>query len=264
MTPLTNYFAHRTAAERYAESRPYIHPFIVDHIRALTGIENFGDVLDVGCGTGQSTRAVAQIARRVVGIDNSADMLAHSAPLPRVEYQRADAELLPFADSSFDLITVGLAFHWFDQPRFLREARRVLKPAGWLVVYNFGCTGEMQGPPDFRRWFVESYLRRYPTPPRAPQGVTDELASSCGLKLLNREVVKHGVSMSRDQFAEFLLTQSNVIVAVEEGAQQLDDVAAFLTTEMAPYFREQSATMEFRIEMVYLQPVNGASDRLSR
>jgi len=61
-------------------------------------------------------------------------MLALAPKLANVVYQEADAEDLPFEEEKFDLITVGLAFHWFDQKRFLREAWRVLKRAGAVHV----------------------------------------------------------------------------------------------------------------------------------
>jgi protein-L-isoaspartate O-methyltransferase len=60
MSKPVNYFTHATAAERYARGRPYQHPAIVRRICEITGVSRFESVLDVGCGTGQSTRAVAE------------------------------------------------------------------------------------------------------------------------------------------------------------------------------------------------------------
>lgn len=53
------------------------------------------------------------------------------------------AEELPFTDSSVDLVTAMSAFHWFDRPRFLQEAHRVLKPRGCLALLNYTLNMEL-------------------------------------------------------------------------------------------------------------------------
>src|ERR1700722_16902999 len=136
MAEARNYFIHATAAERYARGRPNLHPPIVRRICEVTGRSRFASVLDIGCGTGLSTRALAAVADRVIGIDSSPEMLVQATGSPGIVYQQARAESLPFADRSFDLLNVGLAFHWFAPQAFLSEARRVLRDDGWLVIYN--------------------------------------------------------------------------------------------------------------------------------
>lgn len=121
--------------------------------------------LDVACDTGQSTVALKEISSRVVGTDVSQEMLARAPCEAGVRYVEAPAEDLPFEDRSFRLITVALAFHWFDRSRFLAEARRVLEPSGWLVVYDSGFFGEMKENPKHERWYREVYLMRYPARP---------------------------------------------------------------------------------------------------
>ena len=148
---VTNLFIHRSAAERYAAARPYFHPLVVEKISRFTGVERFGRALDVACGTGQSARALTTIADVVDAIDISPEMIAQSEPHERCALRVAAAERMPFADGCFDLATVGLAFHWFDQSAFLSEARRVLRARGWLVIYTSGFIGEMAENEAFRR-----------------------------------------------------------------------------------------------------------------
>jgi ubiquinone/menaquinone biosynthesis C-methylase UbiE len=121
-----SYFESRDAAERYVGGRPYFHPLVIKKIRDFLRLrEPIPLALDVACGTGQSTVALKEISSRVVGTEVSREMLT-LAREAGVRYVEAPAEDLPFADGSFQLITVALAFHWFDRPRFLAEARRVL------------------------------------------------------------------------------------------------------------------------------------------
>src|SRR5688500_2039719 len=93
-----NYFAYASAAERYAHGRPYFHPAVIARVVARLGMRlRVPAALDVGCGTGQSTGALAPAAERIVGIDTSADMLAQACwrDAPGIAFVRAAAEVLP-------------------------------------------------------------------------------------------------------------------------------------------------------------------------
>src|SRR5262245_45308728 len=105
-----SHFASAAAAERYASARPYFHPLVVARIAEVCcPTRNVGRALDVGCGTGQSSTALAEIALEVVGVDVARSMLGHAHQHPRISYVECPAEALPFADQSFELISVGLA-----------------------------------------------------------------------------------------------------------------------------------------------------------
>jgi len=252
MANSSNYFAHHTAAERYAHGRPDVHPTIIRRIREFTGGMRFSWALDAGCGTGQSTRAVAEIADRVVGIDISAEMLAQAIPGPTTQYQQSSAESLPFANASFDLVTVGLAFHWLDQKRFLTEARRVLRDDGWLVIYNSAFMGKLAEEPAFGPWYREVYLLRYPTPPRSQAAVSEEFVGPFRFTFGGKDTLTQGIAMSRDQCVSYLLTQSNIIAAVERGSERLEAVAAFLSDSVVAFFRDAARTMQFQSDIVFL------------
>ncbi|KAM7380796.1 hypothetical protein PAMP_004069 [Pampus punctatissimus] len=101
---------------------------------------------DVGCGSGQGTVLLAKHFASVVGTDVSPAQLEvalQHAKEPNITYQQCVAEELPFADSSVDLMTAMSAFHWFDRPRFLKEAHRVLKPRGCLALLNYTIDMEL-------------------------------------------------------------------------------------------------------------------------
>jgi ubiquinone/menaquinone biosynthesis C-methylase UbiE len=107
-------------------------------------------------------------------------MLSHAGRHPQIRYLEGPAEQMPFSDASFGLVTVGLAFHWFDQRQFVSEARRVLQPGGWLVIYNDRFMGRMTGNDDYQKWYREQYLMRYPSPPRNRQTFADSDALAYG------------------------------------------------------------------------------------
>jgi 2-polyprenyl-6-hydroxyphenyl methylase/3-demethylubiquinone-9 3-methyltransferase len=93
-------------------------------------------VLDLGCGKGRFSRALAALGASVIGLDLSGAMLAEAAGVERV---RASARRLPFGPASFDDIIAVEAFEHLA-PRSLdtvcREARRVLRPGGRLVIVD--------------------------------------------------------------------------------------------------------------------------------
>ncbi|KAM9631407.1 putative methyltransferase isoform 2-T3 [Morphnus guianensis] len=97
-------------------------------------------VVDVGCGSGQGTRFLAEHFKKVVGTDISEAQIqeAREAPsLPNVSYLVCPAEELPFEDASVDLLTSFTAAHWFDIEKFMREANRVVKPGGCMVISTY-------------------------------------------------------------------------------------------------------------------------------
>ncbi|HVU38588.1 MAG TPA: methyltransferase domain-containing protein [Opitutales bacterium] len=252
VTPV-NYFSHATAAERYARFRPYFHPLIAGRLVRFTGCARFKNVLDVACGTGNSARALADIADQVTGLDSSAAMLAQAPVLPNVTYQAGSAEALPFAEASFDLLTVVMAFHWFDQGRFLSEARRVLQPRGWLLLYNNVLLGGMKENPAFKHWVGLTFLPRYHTPPRARKKVTASYAGGFGFELAGRENTFNEIVMTPEQLTGYFLTQSNVIAAVEQGSESLEEVAAWIAAGVRPFFAQPTATMQFGSDIFYLR-----------
>jgi ubiquinone/menaquinone biosynthesis C-methylase UbiE len=107
--------------------------------------ERLGDlrgrrVLDVGCGTGRLSLALAERAgAKVWGIDASPEMLAEArakAP-PGAAFKQARAESLPFKDGWFERVVLWLVIHLVDRDAALGEARRVLGQHGRAVVVTF-------------------------------------------------------------------------------------------------------------------------------
>ncbi|XP_036401153.1 putative methyltransferase DDB_G0268948 isoform X1 [Megalops cyprinoides] len=107
----------------------------------------FDLAVDVGCGSGQGTVLLTPHFNQVVGTDVSPaqlEMAQTNNHTPNVSYRQSAAEELPFPDTSADLVTAMSAAHWFDRPRFLQEAYRLLKPRGCLALLNYTLDMELQ------------------------------------------------------------------------------------------------------------------------
>jgi len=248
-----NLFIHSSAAQRYAAARPYFHPLVMHRITSFTGIFNFSHVLDVACGTGQSSRALADVADHVNSIDISPAMIEEAESHERVRYHVASAEAIPFPNRSFDLVTVGLAFHWFDQAEFLREMHRVLKTDAWLVIYTSGFFGEMVEDPSFSEWAQKKYPEKFPAPPRHNTGVAVDSVEPFGFALQNTEKFTHTEIMTAEELTSYLLTQTNVIAAVENGSVPLEAAANWILGGIQPFFKDETRTMKFGGSMSFLQ-----------
>ncbi len=250
-----NFFNPKSAAARYTKGRPYFHPLVIERIRAFLSIKQaLPHALDVGCGTGLSTAALKEIALRVVGVDASMEMVALAAREHAVEYCVARAEQLPFKENGFDLITLSSAFHWLDRDRFLKEAGKLLRPAGWLIVYDNFFQGQMQENAEFNSWYRESYLSKYPPPPRTWPAFTAEDCADRGFSLLGKEQFQNERNFSVEALVDYLVTQSNVIAAVEYGDEEIEDVRDRLTENVKPLFGDlKQASFRFQGPIWYLE-----------
>lgn len=92
-------------------------------------------VLEVGCGAGQGLRLLARQASELKAGDYSPEVLATALEnFPDLDLSVFAAESLPFADQSFDRVLLFEAIYYVDAEEFFREAWRVLKPGGVLLM----------------------------------------------------------------------------------------------------------------------------------
>ena len=251
-----NYFGSKSVAERYAKHRPNFHPLVVEKIKAYLNLERPLQVaLDVGCGPGQFTVALKEIAKIVIGMDISAEMLGAADKTTGIPYIQTPAEWLPIKGNSSDLLTTSLAFHWFDPKRFFAEARRVLREDAWLIISNNGFSGQMLGNDEFAEWVTQVYDRRYPSPPRNSSPMTPEVSQEHGFRFAHEEDYQNGVPFTIEELAAYLVTQSNVIAATQGGKERVEDIFRWILAQTRPLFKTERPVFAFRGYIWYLQKV---------
>ena len=181
----------------------------------------------------------------VVGIDISMPMLAEAEKGAAINYVCSAAEKLPFGGGVFDLISVGLAFHWFDQQRFLAEANRVMEANRWLVLYNSWFSGDMLNAPTFHQLGWERYLAQFPTPPRESIPITARLAQAHGFELVGSREFEDWIALSRNELIAYFSTQSNVVLVVERGGLRYEAAEAAIDDIVSPFFDRERQQFRF-------------------
>ncbi|MBO0677325.1 class I SAM-dependent methyltransferase [Mycolicibacterium sp. S2-37] len=94
------------------------------------------DVLEAGCGEGYGADLIADVAGSVIGLDYDEATVAHvRARYPRVDVRHGNLADLPLPDGSVDVVAnFQVIEHLWDQPQFVRECHRVLRPGGLLMM----------------------------------------------------------------------------------------------------------------------------------
>jgi demethylmenaquinone methyltransferase/2-methoxy-6-polyprenyl-1,4-benzoquinol methylase len=133
--------------------------------RAALGLRPGELVLDVGAGTGVSTEELGRSGAYAVGADLSIGMLrAGRRTRPDVPLLAGDALALPFADGTFDAVTISFALrNVVDTAGALRELARVTRPGGRLVVCEFSHPTNTA----FRTAYLSYLMRSLPTVARS-------------------------------------------------------------------------------------------------
>lgn len=211
---MSQFFSLEESARRYDLYRPAVHDVALGWLRACVGDKRFNSGIDIGCGTGQSTTPLTEVCDNVVGIDCSAEMLKHA------EIRGVNTRLIPCEEleegSQFDLISCCMAFHWFDTAKAIQAFKRISAPGATWLIYSFAFQGHATNV-DFNSWFKDFYLKEYPSPPRNRTfGVmpTDDAE----IQRLAQEQGVLSVEFTPEQLVGYFTTQSNIEVAVKNGA----------------------------------------------
>lgn len=199
--------------QSYDKARGY-SPEVMDlwlgRIRALVPKPEVADILDLGCGTGRFSFALAQaFDARVTGLDPSEKMLAEARRKPsdsRLSFRQAEAESLPLEADSQDLVFLSMVLHHLADPgQAARECRRVLRSRGRVCLRNtlaegIGSYPQIRFFPGYRAALERQLM------PRADLISTFQAA---GFALQDHEVVAHPMAASWQDLAEKLQSRAD-------------------------------------------------------
>jgi ubiquinone/menaquinone biosynthesis C-methylase UbiE len=136
--------------DRGRDHGPELLQLWMDVVASSVGKQRLGTILDLGCGTGRFSEALAaHFDAEVAGIDPSNKMLEHAQRKQRdrrVRYQLGRGEAIPLPNNAVDLVFMSMTFHHFDDPlRVAQECYRVLREGGTALLR----TGTRERIPDY-------------------------------------------------------------------------------------------------------------------
>lgn len=242
-----NPFDTSDMAAGYAHSRPPVHPRVIDLLRPHLPAGPLDRALDVGCGAGLSTRALAGLAAAIYGIEPAGGMLRFAATVaPGARFTVAAAEALPFADRSFDLITAAGSLNWVDLDRFFPEASRILVTGGQLIVYDFSAGRSFTDSDALDRWF-ESFRACYPRPASEARYLDPDVVAeaAAGFRPDASATFEIPIELSRDFYLNYILTETNVAHAVRNGTP-IGEIRQWCAESLAEIWPEDPREILFR------------------
>ena len=215
-------------------------------------------VVDFGSGTGLSTRAWAERANEVVGVEASLEMREQAeaeTSAPNVRYVHAYAHESGLPGGTADIVTCSQSFHWMESEPTLVEAARILRPGGVFAAYDYDW-------PPVVHWEVEAAFeemvervgmkRAERGNPRYPKhGHLDRIRAS-GHFRYTREIVLHSREQgSADRIVGMALSLGPLTVMLNEGVSEEEAGLAGLreATERALGDREVEMFLCYRARL---------------
>ncbi|MEO3868776.1 methyltransferase domain-containing protein [Nonomuraea sp. B12E4] len=250
---MTSVYDSERLAASYAFDRPPVHQQILKSVRLKRPV---GRALDVGCGAGVSTAALAPLTEQVIGLEPVPAMLVHRRSVaPSARFVVGTAEGLPFPGASFDLVAAAGSLNYTDLASALAEVARVLTPDGVFLLYDFSQRHSLTGDA-LATWF-EAFQQRFPSSSGWRPLVVPELClAGTGLRLLDCTDVEIPVPMTFDDYLRYVLGEVRVDSAIARGDDSAEQARDWCRRTLAEVFRSGEMTVVFRGYLATLAPTS--------
>lgn len=224
---------------------------VMAHVKVGPGTDH----LDAGCGAGMAASLSASLGAQVSGLDAAETLLDIARErVPGGDFRQGDLEALPFADDSFDLVTGFNSFQYAgDAAQALREAGRVTRPGGRIVIMTWGEPAGMEA-----AGHVAALKPLLPPPPPGaggPFALSEEaslraFAEAGGLTPL--ETVDVDTPWHYPDLATALRGMASSGVAVKAAEHSGEDALMSAMTEFLKPFEKPDGSITFGASARYL------------
>jgi ubiquinone/menaquinone biosynthesis C-methylase UbiE len=208
-------------ARCYAGYRPPIHGAICTRLfAAIPRGHKFERAVDIGCGAGASTAALAPHVGHATGIDPFERMLLHARHrYPEVTFLQGRAEALPLDSGSFGLVTAAGSLSYTNLDAALSEVSRVLIPGGYFAPYDFS-TGRIVPRNSQESACFEAFESHFPWPPGYALDFATLPYQAHGLALIAQQAFSVEIEMTGESYVQYILSETNVEAAISSGTSE--------------------------------------------
>ncbi len=221
-------------AALYDQYRPAPPAILGSLLTEFSGMTTPGLIVDLGCGTGLSSRYWADQAREVVGIEPSADMRDQAialTPAKNVSYREGLSDRTGLPDRCADIVSCSQALHWMEPQATFQEAARILRPGGIFSANDYDW------PPTSGSWEADQAWTECAGRGRELEkklNVSDglkqwdkaghlERMKASGCFRHTKEVVMHHTDTGNaERFVGLLLSQGYMMSLVKKGLTETD------------------------------------------
>jgi trans-aconitate 3-methyltransferase len=224
----------------YDQNRPRYPQALFDKVyefHRLNSHATFELAVDLGCGTGITTKVLANSFQKVIAVDPSQEML-NQINHPNIETLQTDAEKFVLKEQ-VDLITISTAAHWMEMELVYQNAFQSLKQTGTLAIWAYGhCV--FPDYPELTRMFLEysmDFLASYwdPRRERLDRLYSDPEYTMSPFPVYNRQMYPDDenpplmkMQWSWEQLSNYLKTWSPYKLYKEKNPNQPDCVDIFI------------------------------------
>ncbi len=252
---MANLYSSDVMAAGYAFARPPVHARVIDLVRTyFAGKGTFRRALDIGCGAGLSTKALQGFADECIGLEPVEAML-HLTPAvaPEARFVAGRAERIPFRGGEFDLMTAAGSLNYVNLDQFFSEAVRVLRPEGYLVVYDFRPGRKFSDSPALAEWH-SNFTTRYPWPRSEARPLDPEILAGIdsGFRVANSELFEIALTLTPHFYLEYVLTETNVAFATRNGGP-IEAIRTWCAESLQPVWEGRNREVLFSGYFVCMQ-----------
>lgn len=168
-----NRFTGKAYVSLYHRYRPEPPKEILLQCLNYLGVSKADLILDLGCGTGISTRILAEHSNKVIGLEPSNEMLSIAREETResnISYKQGYANKIEIEANSVDIVTCSQSFHWMEPTSTLKEIDRVLKDNGVLLIYD------VIWPPSVNYEYEQAYCQLFERINKLTQELNEQIA----------------------------------------------------------------------------------------
>lgn len=240
-------------AEDYTKYRKPYNPALYDFLFSLLS-DTKKKILDIACGTGKSTEPLVRPDTEVFGCDHDPLMVEEAEKQAQIKhlpasYSVGEVEHLPYSDGEFDVVTVGVAFHWFVNEKAISEMKRVLKTGGLLFIFWTLTTSDVAERDSIPSSFFQSYdWQKVPKELRNLDYISDFLKNN-DLQNVSTHSLPSINNYTVEEYVGLMKTASNFGMFSEETKNRfVSELTNILTTKLGD---RQQFTLEDEFQICY-------------